>query len=257
MELDNLQKEYFQKLRNFFEPLMLHYRNYEKSYEKELDTFFQPLILNYRLIGEAEKQFNKFLASDFNLVGIFFPDENRISDIIANLLKPNGKHGQGEVFLLKFLEILNRELENNQLNIETLDLSKAEIYREYAIDEKRRIDILIKFANGFVIGIENKPWAGEQIRQLEDYSKFLKSTSKENYLLVYLTGYEIEALSIDKNLKEELKRKSKFLETDYQKLLIPWLEECYKECRAEKVRWFLLDFINWIKNNFRGGIENG
>jgi hypothetical protein len=38
--------------------------------------------------------------------------------------------------------------------------------------------------------------------------------------------------------------------------LIPWLKECFKECEAEKVRWFLRDFITWIGKNFREEVED-
>ncbi|WP_457627033.1 hypothetical protein, partial [Persephonella sp.] len=48
----------------------------------------------------------------------------------------------------------------------------------------------------------------------------------------------------------------KFLFTSYRKLLIPWLNDCYKECKSQKVRFFLKDFEEWILKNFTD-IEEG
>jgi hypothetical protein len=256
-KIDTEEEKYYRKLDNLFESLQLLYKNYEENYQKKLASLFQPLILNYQVINEIEKQANKFLASDFNLIGIFSPDENKISDIIVNILEPNGKHGQGNIFLLKFLETVRNEVNNEFIDLEATGLSKVRIYREYVTDKGRRIDIVIELPNDFIIGIENKPWAGEQNKQLEDYSEFLRSISKEKFLLIYLSGYERIALSIDKALKEKLRREGKFLETNYRRFLVPWLEKCYKECRSEKIRWFLLDFIKWIESSFKGGLING
>ena len=258
---NNEEKDYQERLDNLFKSLMLSYKASEEHYRRELVSLFQPLILSYQLASTIEEQANEFLASDFNIVGIFSPEENTISDILASLLHPRGKHGQGRVFLLKFLEVLREKLGREFLNLEEIDLSKVKIIREYSTDKGRRIDILIRFPDGFVIGIENKPWAGEQYRQLEDYNKYLETISSSGegskYLLIYLDGWGREATSIDRNLKETLKEEGKFLETSYRELLIPWLKQCYKECKSEKVRWFLLDFITWIEKTFKGGLEDG
>jgi len=60
---------------------------------------------------------------------------------------------------------------------------------------------------------------------------------------------------MDEQTKEKLKQEGKFLEVSYNNFLKPWLIKCYKECEAEKVRWFLKDFANWIENNFEE-VEN-
>ena len=215
---------------------------------------------------------NKYLASDFNLIEIMGPDENKLSDIIALLIDPNGAHGQGKVFLEKFLkEILKqikKQTSNPQLqDINTLLSCKISVSRESFTtqieNQNRRIDLTVEFKNPkndkevvFVVGIENKPWAGEQENQLEDYREHLDKISGNDYLLIYLSGLKREAESIKPETKEKLKQKGKFLETNYYKLLIPWLKECIKECEADKVRWFLKDFVNWIENNFKEEVED-
>jgi PD-(D/E)XK nuclease superfamily len=48
----------------------------------------------------------------------------------------------------------------------------------YIIASQRRIDITIDFGNAG-IGIENKPWAGEQPDQLRDYAAHLAKKYRE------------------------------------------------------------------------------
>src|SRR5437762_477168 len=41
-------------------------------------------------------------APSFRVLSLLSPDENRLSDIIAELLDPHGSHGQGTAFLTLF-----------------------------------------------------------------------------------------------------------------------------------------------------------
>jgi len=261
VEYNNFEN-YYESLDKFFQGLRNFYSETQQAYEKKLRNFFQPLIFKYRVAKEIKKQTDRYLASDFNIIDLINPDENRVSDLIALLLEPGGKHGQGKIFLKEFIEHLKnyfKETTNEDTEIlkalRQIDISQASVEREFMTYEGRRIDILIKFS-GFVIGIENKPWAGEQERQLADYDKFLQGIGNENYILIYLDGWGRKAQSIDEQKKEELKRKGKFLEVSYNNFFKPWLIQCYKECEAEKVRWFLKDFINWIENNFKEELED-
>lgn len=235
-------------------------------YQEKLEKFFDPLIFGYRVAKEIKKRTDKYLASDFNLIEIMGPDENKLSDIIALLIDPNGAHGQGKVFLEKFLKEILKQIKgqtsNSQLqDINTLLSCKISVSRESFTaqieNQNRKIDLTVEFKNpksdklAFVIGIENKPWADDPENQIEDYIKHLDRISGNDYLLIYLPGLKREAESIKPETKEKLKQRGKFLETNYRKLLIPWLRECIKECEADKVRWFLKDFVSWIEKSFK------
>jgi len=247
---------YLESVDRFFRGLRNSYMKEKANYGKKLSRFFEPLIFKYRVAKEIKRQTDRYLASDFNLIEIMEPDENKVSDIIAELLKPNGKHGQGKAFLEKFLEVLSTFISPSWLSYESLDVSQVVVKREYSTDKGRRMDVLLKFPQGFTIGVENKPWAGEQENQLKDYAEYLEKISKGKFLLIYLNGWGRKAFSMETKLKEKLKKEEKFVELSYCRFLVPWLRECLKECEAEKVRWFLRDFINWVEKNFRKEVND-
>src|ERR1017187_2863553 len=53
----------------------------------------------------ADREWQKVAANEaptFRALSVLSPDENRLSDIIAELLSPRGSHGQGATFLTLF-----------------------------------------------------------------------------------------------------------------------------------------------------------
>jgi len=216
--------------------------------------FLNDLRFRYRIAKKARQELDKYLASDFNLVDIIKPGENDISLLISTLLNPEGPHGQGDMFLRKFLEILDQNLPHNEIEKllnESYNLEYSVVNTEISTDDNRRIDILIRIPNGLVIGIENKITAGDQRNQLRDYNNYLNKISQQNYVLIYLTcsGRKPSKESISTSERNELEKQGRFMAISYRKLLIPWLRESLKECEADKVRWFVKDFISWIEEN--------
>ena len=228
---------------------------------ERISKFYEPLILKYRVAQEVKKQADLSLASDFNFFDIIGPNENKISDIIKLLIEPNGKHGQGNIFLKLFIDSIPKNiLELHGWNNLDFDEIKVSVHREYSTNFGRRIDLLIQIEtdNGrHAIAIENKPWAIEQKDQLNDYSKYLNSQYNDFYLLIYLPGTNLLPTSLTEKDCDNLYKTGKFLPTTYTKLLIDWLIKCHKECEAEKVRYFVKDFIKWINHNFQEVVVYG
>ena len=77
---------------------------------QEFDPFFAGLAFYDRVWRAAKQKLDVCLASDFNVFNYIQPNENTISGIIADLLNPRGSHGQGVIFLQKFLELLKDEV---------------------------------------------------------------------------------------------------------------------------------------------------
>lgn len=230
--------------------------------KRKVIRFLDDLRFRYRIAERARRELNKYLALDFNLVGITKPGENDISLLISTLLNPEGPHGQGDMFLRKFLEILDQNLPHNEIGKflnGPYNLEYSLVNTEISTDDNRRIDILIRMPNGWVIGIENKINAGDQRNQLKDYNNYLNKISQQKYVLIYLTcnGREPSEESISTSERKELEKQGRFMAISYRKLLIPWLRESLTECEADKVRWFVKDFISWIKENCQEVRSNG
>ena len=111
--------------------------------------------------------------------------EIRHSNFLSWILNPNGSHQLGDIFLKRFLrEVFSSEIFNNinQVDVEGIDLSNVEVYREW-----NNIDLLIKIDN-IVICIENKVLSKESSNQLTKYKKVVENNfPKEKKLFVYLT----------------------------------------------------------------------
>lgn len=217
--------------------------------DKELSYFFSRIEFVINIAEEAQKKLNNYLAIEFNVFDIISPDENRLSDIIADLLNVKGSHGQGDLFLDKFLDFNNI--------VKFYDLRNVKIIREgsttFIEQYQRRIDITLDFQDGlFGIGIENKPWAGPQDDQLKHYNTHLKKKFNDNYILIYISGdgSDPPITSIDDCEKHDLRSKEKLKIISYSPNLKNWIRQCFEVCRSEKVRWFLHDFEDYINNKF-------
>ena len=167
--------------------------------------------------------------------------------IHADLLRIDGPHGQGDLFLTEFLKLIDAD--QSQYHPTKL----ARIIREaptiHIHASLRRVDITLDFGDAG-IGIENKPWAAEQPHQLLDYHTHLSNKYRNNYLLIYLSGTGATPQSLRYAMQQALATQRKLLVLSYQEHLQHWLTSCYKECHAEKVRWFLRDFIDFVVRGF-------
>jgi hypothetical protein len=138
--------------------------------------------------------------------------------VLADLMNPQGKHGQGSRYLELFWETISP-------NLPALDFEHTRVTTEYVIGEKRRIDIAFEDGKVFV-PIEVKIWAGDQKKQLADYFAFAKTKNRNNHIpVLYLTvdGHEPSDFS-----------KDGIGEKDYVKLsfkddIMSWLESCARE----------------------------
>jgi hypothetical protein len=161
------------------------------------------------------------------------------------LLDPRASHGQGETFLTLFSSRCGSTVKHPK--------DRVTVHREsctiFIANQKRRIDLLID-GGKWGIGIENKPWAGEQENQLQDYAEDLEKRFGENFLLIRLTGRDLEAKSLDAARQEQLSAQGKFASWRYDTDLLAWVNECKKRCQALRVTIFLDEFSLYITAEF-------
>jgi len=236
------------KIEEFFIQLEDLSVNARRRYEREVESFFSDLSYRQNIFNQYKKYFDIYLSSDFNIFDLISPDENKISDILADVLDPDGSHGQGNVFLTEFLNLLTEK----GVALPKLDLKRGvTVTREQTTFQERRIDLLLKFESELVIGIENKPWASESEKQIEDYIKYIKNYETKDvfaFLFLHPTGKQPE--SIDENVWRTLEEEGKCKALSYKDDLIAFLKRCYEKCKSEKYRFFLQDFLTYIENKF-------
>ena len=217
----------------------------EEDLESGLRVSFAGLAPAISVAVDAQKRLDRVAATKFSVFHYFKENENLVSGIFADLLQPDGRHGQGATFLRLFLDEIDRGGKGRIRERSTYPLERCSVYTEYRTSAGRRIDIVLKLDDMW-IGIENKPWAGEQPEQLQHYLDFLQQKDSQACVL-YLSGQGDDATTI---------------EDDDHYLTIPyghaksgpsvanWVATCQRRCDADNVRWFLKDLLEYIAQMF-------
>lgn len=190
---------------------------------------------------------NPAMAPRFNAIGTIVPSsisENTLSDVIAFLLQPNGEHAQGPAFLRAFLEVIH--VPQGFISENTAEVIR-EAFTASVPSCTRRMDILVDSGSSAVM-IENKPFADDQIEQMDDYCRHLDNEYGEQYVAVYLsaTGGDPDPSSLSPTTLEHLKSANRYVAITYAADLRHWLRECLNLCQSEHVRWFLSDFDDYL-----------
>lgn len=204
---------------------------------KSLTAFINEFSHDVPRLEAMRQGIELFGATRLSTFSLLNPNENALSRIIAELLNPRGAHGQGLLFLNSFLQALGipRVKAREAVHV------RLEVYTR----ERRRIDIVVE-TRDYVIGIENKPWAAQQIDQLEDYRKELSDDFLGRVpILIFLSDQE------PKTAKEAT-------------LCVPYyagagelslhgvFEQVSSEIKATPTRAFVEDLLRHIESNFGG-----
>ncbi|MFW6026906.1 MAG: PD-(D/E)XK nuclease family protein [Candidatus Woesearchaeota archaeon] len=224
----------------------------------DLQTIKQ-LLNEVQTISESYERVAEATGENFNIFSVLNMETDEVtthSQFIAELLNPNGAHGQTDTFLKIFVNILSeREIFNK--NIGELELSNTNIVKEKQIGSVDNInetggyiDLLIN-AKHFKIIIENKIDAVDQYKQLVRYHNFLNiERNNKEKILLYLTldGHSPAEDSIKFDNGDKLNAKEDFYCVSYENFIIKWLEECKeKAVDIPILRESITQYINLIK----------
>lgn len=223
-----------------------------------VENLLKNISVEMNVLKTARERYAKQLAPDFSVFNYIYDDERMLSKIIADFLNPKGIHTQGNVFLKLFFEQFRLGEIWQDKGLDTAQVKVEIEVPTHLIERKdRRMDILIRFNNPeYVVCIENKPFAADQDKQLEDYAKHLDLLCKknqQNWHLIYLSGYgnSPSENSIDEEQLKHLQAKQNFSQVDYPDL-VDWLKQCVAVCQSPKVVNFLNEFQQYILNVFAG-----
>lgn len=216
------------------------------EFDKNVKSYFNDTSNFLEIHNHYQKELERYTSINFNLFKFIHLDENKISEIIVNILNPNGEHGQGTLFLNAFLEIIGIEVKDKKPFIDT------EVLTRQHINNLRRMDILIDWID-FGIMIENKPRYDDKTDQLKNYAEDLRNKyGGKNFIMVYLSndGHFPSEVSISKEFREELEINNQFIHITYNVKFKEWVEKCINICQSEKYKWFLKDFLDYTLNKY-------
>jgi hypothetical protein len=128
-----------------------------------------------KALASAEKCLSIFLDSNISRfdalsIGKFSPEENDLSDVLAQLFNPNASHGCGSAFLIAFVRLLQKRYPEKILLSEN-EIKKNELYLQVIRESNEtgtRPDIKITCPD-FVIFIENKARGGSETYNEDGY----------------------------------------------------------------------------------------
>lgn len=217
------------------------------------EAFFAGLSKKIEFLQSEYRERNRTEAFNFVGAALYAPGENTLSRILAFFFDPAETHGQEDLFLRIFCKHILGWSE--QLIDERLGCGVV-VRTEHITDENRRIDITIAFGRQFIVGIENKPWATDQVDQVKDYCDFMErwGHGKADFLCLYLSpdgGAPSEA-SITAEAIAGYKATGRLKYISYRKNIMAMLEQFAKACQAQTVQVFIDDVRKHIRNLFEG-----
>ena len=191
---------------------------------------------------------NKKYAPDFNIFCLGTKEFKNIEqvhqDFIAELLDPNGSHGQGSLFLKHFFNICqNLKTASGSEDFPELpkNIEKFSWYveKEYQISSGR-IDVVIRSIDARVlIAIEIKIADNEQKDQLERYSNFLERQNSYNRTaLVYLTPNGTESKTAGNH---------PYYPMSFKTDILTWISECKEQIDCPKITVIFDHYLEALK----------
>ncbi len=170
-------------------------------------------------------------GESFNIFTILRMERKEVdthSRFIYELLNPKGLHGQGDIFLTLFVQmVLGLPEAENIRNPRREDVPESS-------DAKRRIDFTIE-SDQYLIGIEMKVDAGDQNKQMEDYHKSLSNLlarkDANSVKLFYLT---LDGKSPSKKSIQGLEE-GQYKNISFKTDVLDWVEQCIQQSATKSV----------------------
>ena len=190
----------------------------------------EALLALVRVVAEKHEALAAASGQGFNLFAILGRETDEVhthSAILAELLDPEGSHGQGPVFARLFAK---------RFDIPTEGIESAQVTPELTIDKESRIDIEMTIGDLCIV-IENKVGAGDQRRQLERYHAYATRWDRHKVFYLTLHGDDPSEDSLGCLQRDEV------VCISYESDVLAWLDDCIKEvARVPQIREILAHY---------------
>lgn len=217
------------------------------------------LLNQVTIIQKKYDEMAEYSGEHFNVFDILGVTSNELSHsaILTNLLNAKGKHGQKDLFLKIFLNLIKVKFEesNQKEIIENFDTKNSVAVKEkyagkvdFEAEQGGKIDIVVNDGKNNII-IENKIYAGDQPKQLVRYNQHDKIAP-----IIYLTLMGDEPSDESKGT---LKSGSEYICVAYKDTIKEWLELSVKEmANKPMIRETLNQYVHLIKTLTNQSINN-
>jgi hypothetical protein len=200
------------------------------------------LLTEISALTRKHDYINRKTGGYFNIFEIanIATKEVTICRVLYEILNPKGCHYQGDKYLKLFFKYVLG------LDIEERECQNASVFREYVIDNQRRIDLVIETANLF-IPIEVKIYADDQEEQCAAYNAKAKK-SDVYYLTLYGTqpaDYSAQGLE-----KKGIEGYEGVTAISFENHIIDWLYKCLEQKETitiAPIREILLQLISILR----------
>lgn len=229
-----------------FSKLLERFRQIQRGENLRNESFqgsFLRLKLDFeRFLSEAGERV-PVEAPGFNifyLLGVTRDEVRTHSRFLAELIKPSGSHGQGNLFLKKLLEYCESKYKTFPRMQYDKELEHWNAFTEETVNTGR-LDILVSNSMlGNLIVIENKVDAFEQNEQLKRYKHWMDNQTMEykTQALIFLT---IRGQKPTTNLNSEIYTLS------YRHDIVNWLQDALIEIQAPVVTETVRQYIDVVK----------
>ena len=274
--MDDVRRQNVRRYPRFFGDLSMLLDHARRADHRRYQQFFAELSPRLDTAKALERALDRHLARRFNVFDYLNTFEVGLSRIIADLLNPTARHGQGTIFLATLLGKLTEIRDRPDLRT---DFAKPiRVVTERVITNQRRLDISVEIPDGdgtYCLAIENKPYAGDQPNQIKDYLDFLEQEYPKRFLLIYLspTGEGPDESSLPRDElqdwqgrfaimayrghpesanPEEESSGDAFDDFRVGLSLANWFAACRRRCDPDRLRWFLGDAEVFCQRTFGG-----
>lgn len=260
----------------FFGELGTHLGDLRRADRRRCLQFFAELSPRLDTAKALERELDRQLARRFNVFDYLSTVEVGLSQIIADLVNPEARHGQGTLFLRTLLDELTEIGQRPHLDANFA--KRIRVLTERVITNRRRLDISVEIPgidDVYCLAIENKPYADDRRNQVKDYLTFLDQEYSDRFLLIYLspTGQGPSEWSLPcKNLDRwkdrlaimaywgetngmdsgEPTAEDRFADFRVGFSLANWFSACRRRCEPDRLRWFLSEAEIFCRHQFGG-----
>jgi len=247
----------------------------EPAYPRELNvdtmrTCLHLLKTSFDTKRESIRRTDEVISSSFNVFDYIVDrrsekGELMLSNVLAMILRADGDHGQGEAFQKLFFKAVKDRCDvattDEGAGLSSCPDSGYQVLIEENIDglsnvndelQKGRMDISLHHPDKWIIGIENKPFASDQPKQIERYLDDMAHRADTGHGLVYLsgTGRSPQDHSISRDKLACANANGKFCLFSYKSDLVPFLHQCSQKCKSPRFSNFLDDFAGYVLHRF-------